>query len=604
MASITVNAVFDGVNDIDQPNGNKATWSSSKFLGWYDGWGGSDDITMNASFTGSNWRVRTMQFNGDATYDTTITDAATGSGRVVEYMLLSGDLTATLTNTRIDFMNLSGGTQTITLGSQSTKSINAYDGTLNLTTGSGYVASIDTNSIATIQTNGDVGSIITGEANDMITINSGWTEFIKTKRGDDNVVVNNGGNVASLKMNDNGTGTKTVTVNDGGRITNLGVYDAVDTTVTMNGMGRVRFMDFFKGDVDVTTGGRYISSLNAWDSTVTLNVGTGGIGAVMLGSDNLGLKQTITTSGFMESLTVFRNDRTILTLGDGAGTIRLGDGNDVVTTGTGGVNFIGTKKGNDKVTVKGWVETISTGDGNDTVIMQTGGLSSNVRLGKGNDVIKVDEVDPSTGYMINGGDGVDMIDFSRFANGVFFDLDRAGQFQSVGAPGGDVNQPVSGYFAEISVENLKGTAKGDELHGDSGANRFLGQGGNDKLFGDAGNDKLFGGKGADTLEGGNGIDTLNGGAGNDRLIGGKGNDLLISGAGSDTFVFGSGSGKDKVKDFTQGSDTFEIAGHSGGFGALVITDNGTDVIVKYDGGEFRLLGDTGLVLTASDFDFV
>ncbi|MBD2748202.1 hypothetical protein IC232_16005 [Microvirga sp. BT688] len=68
----------------------------------------------------------------------------------------------------------------------------------------------------------------------------------------------------------------------------------------------------------------------------------------------------------------------------------------------------------------------------------------------------------------------------------------------------------------ISVRNVvetnplirSGTAKGDQLVGESGNDRLLGLGGNDALFGQIGHDTLTGGAGSDTLVGGTGKDVF------------------------------------------------------------------------------------------------
>ena len=58
------------------------------------------------------------------------------------------------------------------------------------------------------------------------------------------------------------------------------------------------------------------------------------------------------------------------------------------------------------------------------------------------------------------------------------------------------------------IEGIVGTAKADEMRGNTGRNLFWGGAGDDTLDGLAGNDVLQGGDGTDTIDGGAGFDTL------------------------------------------------------------------------------------------------
>ncbi|WP_225766725.1 calcium-binding protein [Inquilinus sp. Marseille-Q2685] len=141
----------------------------------------------------------------------------------------------------------------------------------------------------------------------------------------------------------------------------------------------------------------------------------------------------------------------------------------------------------------------------------------------------------------------------------------------------------------VGITNLTGSAFGDYLGGNAGANTLLGGAGNDGLAGAQGADILNGGAGLDMadyivsnaavtvnlalgtasgghaqgdvltsieylrgslfndtltgntgdnrLSGADGVDVLDGGAGSDRLIGGAGADTLIGGAGADMALY-------------------------------------------------------------------
>ena len=129
-----------------------------------------------------------------------------------------------------------------------------------------------------------------------------------------------------------------------------------------------------------------------------------------------------------------------------------------------------------------------------------------------------------------------------------------------------------------------GTANGDIVTGDAGAQSFdllggndtaYGRDGGDTILGGAGDDLLYGQAGNDTLDGGLGVDTVYGGSGQDQLTGGDGADSLFGGSGNDTL--NGGAGRDIIH---------------GGFGADTLT-GGTDM----DTFVFDSLLDTGDTIT-------
>jgi len=106
------------------------------------------------------------------------------------------------------------------------------------------------------------------------------------------------------------------------------------------------------------------------------------------------------------------------------------------------------------------------------------------------------------------------------------------------------------------------TSGADTVLGSDANDRLNGGAGDDVIYGDIGNDKLNGNTGNDTLYGGLGNDTLQGSGGDDRLEGGAGRNSRMGGDGADAFVFDvleNGSLKDKIKDFTSGSDHIELS---------------------------------------------
>lgn len=117
-----------------------------------------------------------------------------------------------------------------------------------------------------------------------------------------------------------------------------------------------------------------------------------------------------------------------------------------------------------------------------------------------------------------------------------------------------------------------------------------GSGDRDVLVAYAGSDLMRGGRGSDVLDGGTGHDRVFGQAGNDLLVGGAGRDVLAGGSGNDrlrggdlrdVFVFGAADGRDRVIDFTDGVDRFEILSGAGRVRDLEITQRGDDVLIAF-----------------------
>ncbi|KUF10436.1 calcium-binding protein [Pseudoponticoccus marisrubri] len=164
-------------------------------------------------------------------------------------------------------------------------------------------------------------------------------------------------------------------------------------------------------------------------------------------------------------------------------------------------------------------------------------------------------------------------------------------------------------------DQLNGGADDDLLSGDAGNDTVLGGQGDDSLSGGADNDSVNGGDGADTLEGGDGDDMLVGGkdgdvvdagAGADTLEGGLGNDTMTGGSGADLFVIVPGAGQDLITDFQSGTDQIDVTrlGISS-LSEMTITDDGTDTVVDFGGGNTLKLANTlAADLDAADFGMV
>jgi len=221
----------------------------------------------------------------------------------------------------------------------------------------------------------------------------------------------------------------------------------------------------------------------------------------------------------------------------------------------------------------------------------TGNLGDNIiKAGDGNDYVFY-----TGGFdTIDGGNGVDTIDFSKFGSAVTITLTSfAGQAEAyttdtTSISGGTALRPIADL---ARFENAVGTAFDDWIIGNSGNNTLDGGAGNDILFYDGGLDVLNGNTGNDTadfsymtsavfvdlagggfeakgngtanantgnltnlanlvsienlsgtsysdaLHGDNNGNIINGGDGNDILDGGFGNDTLVGGDGIDTVSY-------------------------------------------------------------------
>lgn len=545
--TVTDTFTIDGINDVTYKSGDGSSTSTrsfdSGFLGYLSQYISGDDLDSTVTLTGSDWTIAALRFGAEDGNHVTLTDSDADTGRGINYLKLGNSSDVTLISTRVDYIvGDDGGDHDITLGSANTRSVNLYGDLNTVKTGSGYVGAIDTDNDSNIKVNGDVGSILTQD-DDVLTINSGYVEFAKLRGGTDDVKVKDGATIHSLKSNGDGS-TTTVTVRDGGRVD---YYDASgqDVVIVMEGSGRVREIDTYLGVNDITTADSWITSFNSWESENTINIGTGGIGSMTMGSES-SLHHTITADGYVQLLSIYETDTVDLTINDSAGAIYLGDGDDEVQTGEGYFDYLGL------------------GDGNDEANIGAGG-GGQIAAGDGDDVIKVSAT--ANALYVNGGSGVDTLDFSSFTTGVKFSLDEAGQYQNVSSPN-DINNNVAGYFSEVGVENIIGGKKRDHLQGDAGDNYLKGRGGKD------------------------------------ILRGGEGNDTLRGDGAKDTFVFGDNGGTDTIEDFDIGTDIIKIKDHVGGFGGLSISNSGGDLEVVYDGGTILLQGMAGEVLSGSDFVFV
>ncbi len=271
-------------------------------------------------------------------------------------------------------------------------------------------------------------------------------------------------------------------------------------------------------------------------------------------------------------------------------SVLLGTGNDIAIGGAGNERFNGGN-GADRLSGNGGSDILNGGVGSDTAVYATNAGAVYVELGAGftletglttgtvgaADVVLSQDVlisienatGSAFGDRIYGTDGdnvlapgagndivyaeggIDTLDYSAAEGAVFADISGLFVFESNSVAG-----TVSAGSTFLSTdyvyafENLTGSAFGDRLYGNVGAN---------SIDGGAGDDIIYGGAGADILIGG---------LGNDALIGELGVDIMTGGAGADRFFFSTApdGAVDIITDFGNGIDKLLIQRTAFGLG--------------------------------------
>ena len=404
-----------------------------------------------------------------------------------------------------------------------------------------------------------------------------------------------------------GSRTTISDIDDGGnrRIDFLRLSDGInDITLTSTTVEMIT--SFFEHSSTVNTltlGEKRVGAINLEGSNTTLNLGTGYVGHVVLGGEDIHISG-FSGNGFVSAIDIRSGSNlTIENLGD-FGTLRLGSdssstmsfigGGDSVTTGRGEhvmhfesgyygsvtsnsgnntininlyaeIRSIGTSNGVDTVTVDGYVEQLNVGNGNDTVVIAGSGLVRNLDTAGGNDVI---ELNGSFGIVMAGsGDDVIFINSSSNASGYYiggeegsdtFFLEplndpNGGCVIEGGYDGGIDKLDLSGFTSNLTVSlgrDINWQNLGSAWVSLLAIEALVGGAGNDVLTGasdwESRNNFLDGGLGNDTLNGLDGDDTLKGGAGADSLIGGLGDDTYVT-DGGDTITEAANAGTDTVQ---------------------------------------------------------
>jgi Ca2+-binding RTX toxin-like protein len=257
--------------------------------------------------------------------------------------------------------------------------------------------------------------------------------------------------------------------------------------------------------------------------------------------------------------------------------------------------ILGSEK-TDYITIFGGDDIVFGFGGNDVITdlySFTGGYSGKdaIYCGEGDDTVisSLDTArDGSNTY--NGGNGVDLLDFTQVKGSVHVDfvagiavagngsLGTTFVYSFENVLGSDYSDTITGgaennvFYGLGGHDLIDGGAGNDTLYGNEGDDRLLGGDGNDFIMGDAGSDQIAGGSGTDRIFGGELADMIYGGQGNDLLYGDEGADLLFGDLGKDALTGGSGADKfvynwevesrgssvDRITDFQHKVDKIDV----------------------------------------------
>ncbi len=370
-----------------------------------------------------------------------------------------------------------------------------------------------------------------------------------------------------------GSGNDTLT----GNAANNSIFGGVGND-TINGLAG---MDSLSGDAgnDTLNGGDDDDTLTDYSGTNIYDGGNGNDaisgylvnGAAAHGGANVDTLNLYTLAAGAVTINLNGNAtlgaNTMVT--DGFENLYFGSNNDVSVTAFGS-NTITTGGGNDTINAGMGDDTISTGAGNDTV--------NHFNTGS-----------------VNGGDGIDTLDYSASLGGGTYYVDLgAGMGFAPNGPYFATFANFENYIGfEDSIDVVRGTNVANVISGMAGNDMLYGLGGDDTLNGDENDDRLDGGAGNDVLNGDDGNDVLNGASGDDGMIGGLGDDIYYVREAGDSVIEAGSAGADIVRagiDYVLGANVEELfiggAGRDG-------TGNGLDNTLHGSGSNNVLSGLAG-----------
>jgi Ca2+-binding RTX toxin-like protein len=283
------------------------------------------------------------------------------------------------------------------------------------------------------------------------------------------------------------------------------------------------------------TNGQTIATFNPNVDVLNFNDATISAAALFIDADDTVVIPFISFSYAGKTVIVNMNplSTTTINVTFANGSMFLVGDNATGTVGDDGVNTLTGGAGNDLIVGVGGADILSGGDGNDVFLMPGTSAAGNFF---GNDTI-------------NGGNGVDRLEFSRTFAGITVNLGLGTATTGDGPP--------ASTLALSNIENVFGTQHSDTIAGNSSDNEFRGRAGNDVLNGGLGKDTADYGSALSGVvaelwrslvsnDGEGGVDTLvnmenlTGSAFNDTLAGDGNNNVFKGGAGFDVFYGGGG----------------------------------------------------------------
>ncbi|WP_415404063.1 beta strand repeat-containing protein [Tateyamaria sp. SN3-11] len=434
--------------------------------------------------------------------------------------------------------------------------------------------------------------LINGGSGDDTLLGGNGLDTIKGGSGDDRIIVRSFDFIDEI---DGGDNTDTLDMSD--YLFNFVTVNLLNETYTVGGGAGVQSIVNVENVIgsdtsdDDLTGDDEDNQIEGLGGNDTLN----GLG----GNDTLigGKGDDEVFGGLGEDLIVWNN-------GDGSDLFNGGDGTDTVQ-----INF-NTDLENDDLQNDDEAEFKTGANGVDFARVRlndqaVNGLFSldireteviDVNFGGGDDTARIiGDVADQAILDLNGGDGVDELDFSQAGAAVTVDL----QTNAVGT------------IQFRNFENITGSDFDDTLIGTSSSKNFIeGGAGNDRIVGRGTGDTLSGGIGDDSINSGGALNILDGGEGNDTLTGTSKNETFRGGAGADVII--GGGGNQDMLDYSDsdaavsvslaGSSATVSGGHAEGdvisqvehitgseFGDF-LSSNNNKVTIRGLGGDDRIIG--------------
>lgn len=490
----------DTLNSIEEVYG---TTGNDTMIGKY--------LSVNTLSGGDGNDILTGNTDGD------VLDGGSGTN-VADYSARTQNLTADLSLTSKNIY--------ITGTTPSTTNSDTLINLQNLTTGSGNDK---------LTGNSDANILTGGAGNDTFVGGAGDDTFV----GGTDTMHDSGNDTADYSASI--TAIDADLTRASGQVIGNASTDGTDTFYGIENIIATAQNDTVIGDanVNILTGG-------SGDDTLTGNGGAdqlyGGIGNDTIyggydgdyidGGNGVSERNTIDYSGFTDDATVnlttsqahLNGPSPLIDSVNNIQNVVAGSGNDMLIGKSGVVNTLSGGAGNDILTgnldgdlLDGQVDT--TGDTADysaytsstNITVDMGALSvaqsgsstakdyftniEKIQTGAGADIFTVNTAFDTGTYTLDGGAGIDIIDYSSISEAINVSLNGATYTNVI------VGAALGNDEVIKNIEDVSGSKA------------------NDIITGDALNNKLYGNEGADTLDGGAGSDLVYGGDGNDLIIG-------------------------------------------------------------------------------------